>query len=381
MPEPFIIQANPVGAISRSWRDSARNSLRFVATPLVHGGREGAARAQAMLRTRGRGPRVVFLPAYGRHGAALLRIYNVAAALRGFGWKSVILPSSLNLKQRHRLLASVQPDVVIMQGARHPLNRPELYPEHRVLFDMDDADFHLPHLQDPVRQAMGHVAGVLAGSEYVADWCRTAGAKADVIWTASPVSGRRAVPQAQRLPVVAWAQSRPVNYTAEADWVLEVMRRLSRRCPDVRLRLYDRKAASDPAFLARFRSAGIKTEWLRSTNYRHYLRSFDDVSLGLAPLSAAAPFSRGKSFGKVLAYLDRRVPVIASDACEHGAFFDAGTGVVSNDMDVWVSQASRLLADPRARQTMADAAFERFEQRLSIGQVCHRIDQVMRRSL
>lgn len=330
---------------------------------------------------RGRGPLAVFLPAYGRQGAALLRIHNIAAALGAHGWRRLVLPHSLTLEQRRRLLAAACPDVVVMQGARHPLNRPELYPGVPVIYDMDDADFHLPHLAGPVARAMSEVAGVMAGSRYIAEWCRKRGARADVVWTATPESRRAPVPHAARPPVVAWAQTTPWKYTAEADLVLQVMARVAARCPEVRLRLYDRPKTKDEAFADRFRQAGIRTEWLGTVNYRDYLKSFDDVALGLAPLCPENEFTRGKSFGKVLAYLDRRVPVIASDACEHGAFFDGQTGVITNDPAIWVNQALSLLRHPEARTALADAAFDRFRTRLTVAAAAAQADRFLRTCL
>jgi hypothetical protein len=328
---------------------------------------------------RGRGPLAVFLPACAPEGAALLRIYALARALRPLGWGTLVMPWRLTLAQRRRVLAAAGADVIVMQGARHGLNRPGLYGGCPVVYDMDDADFHLDHLAAPVTEAMGHVSGVIAGSAYIADWCRAAGVpRADVVWTGTRVSPGARVPQADRPAVVAWAQTAPSAYGAEAAFVREVMARLSVRCPEVRLRLYDRRPGDDPAFLDGFRAAGIRVEWRETACYRDYLASFDDVAAGLAPLCPEAPFVRGKSFGKVLGYLDRHVPVIASDACEHAAFFDAGTAVVSNDAGVWVAALERLLGDAGARQRMAEAAFARFETRLSIDEAARRVDGILR---
>lgn len=330
-------------------------------------------------RQQGRGPRAVFLPSADKEQSSLLRIYNIAQTLRSFGWRTIVLPRRLTLQQRQRMLARFQPSVVVMQGARHALNRPEFYADVPIVYDMDDADFHLPHLADAVRQAMPQVAGVIAGSAYVADWCRAHGASAaEVIWTGTPVSTRPRTAQADRPPVIAWAQTAPASYTREAGLVLDVMRQVSVRRPEVSLRLYGRGPKDGAAFLDRFKAAGIRTEWRKKTNYRDYLASFDDVALGLAPLCPDAPFSRGKSFGKVLAYVDRHVPVIASDACEHARFFEPETGVVSNDPDVWIAALDRLLGNPAERQVLADAAFAQFEQRLSVTEAARRTDAVLR---
>ncbi len=360
--------------------ESATRVLRGLARPAVRLAREIPPQAGGLWP--GPGPRLVCLPCEGRHGAALLRIYNMARGLRARGWRVLILSPRLTLAQRYRCIARLGPDLLLMQGARHALNRPDLYPAWPVAFDMDDADFHLPHLADPVRLAMPKVRLVLAGSRYVADWCRAAGAgEAHVVWTGAPVSAAPRPPQAARPPVVAWAQTRPMTYRREADMVRQVMAALSREIPAVRLRLFDRQPGDDPGFAEWFRAAGIRTEWAGKARYRDYIRLFDDVSLGFAPLSEETPFSRGKSFGKVLAMLDRHVPVIASDLGEHGAFFTGATGIVSNRLDDWMSGAARLLADPAARQTMAEAAAEAFRHRLSDTAAARRTDAILRATL
>ena len=353
--------------------------LKALARPALGLLREAPVHSGRMLHW-GRGPGVVFLPAYGPEGAALLRIYNMATALRPLGWQTLVLPPKLTLAQRHRLLARLSPDVVVMQGARHALNRPRLYPGHTIVFDMDDADFHLPHLSTPVRRAMGDVAAVTAGSSYVADWCARAGApETHVVWTGSPVSLEFRRAQAVRPPVIAWAQTRPMTYTREADFVREVTTRIAACRPGVTLRLFDRRPGDDPGFAASFHAPGLSVEWQSFTGYSDYLAGFGDVALGLAPLCPESPFSRGKSFGKVLAYLDARVPVIASDAGEHRAFFTERTGVVSNDRDHWVSAACHLLSDGERRGEMAGAAFEAYRRQLSISAAARRLDRILGR--
>ena len=326
----------------------------------------------------GRGPMAVFLPAYGPEGAALLRIYAIAGALRDRGWRTLLLPPRLTLVQRHRLLARATPDIVVMQGARHGLNRPGYYPGQTILFDMDDADFHLPHLAGPLRAAMPRVAGVIAGSRYIADWCLTEGApRADVLWTGAEVSPGPRPPQAERPPLVAWAQTRPMDYGAEAALVRGVLARLGARLPGVRFRLYDRRPGDDPAFADTFAAPGVTVEWQKNCLYSDYLTALDDVSIGLAPLCPDEnPFARGKSFGKVLAYLDRGVPVVASDAGEHGAFFTERTGVISNDPAVWDQGCRDLLLTPALRQGMADRAFQAFRARLSLDVITNSFDRI-----
>lgn len=359
---PFF---DPLRRLSRP----ALNRLRCLPVLLGHGVRMG----------QGRGPLVVFLPSAGRTGAARLRIHDVARALPAFGWTGVVLSWRLDLAARQRLLARLCPDVIVMQGARHQLNRPALYPGVPILYDMDDADFHLPQLEQPVRRAMPEVAGVIAGSRYVARWCREAGAvRAGVVWTGTPPTGAQRPPQAGRGAVLAWAQTRPMDYRREAALVRHVVaglgaQRQARGCGALTLRLYDRRPGDDPGFAEAFAGPGVRVEWRHSMGYDRYLSSFDDVAVGLAPLCPETPFCRGKSFGKVLACLDRKVPVIGSDACEHGAFFTPDTGVITNDATLWISAADGLLEWPRHRQLMADTAHTAFLERLTIRAAAARV--------
>ena len=127
------------------WSVPPSETARSVLRPAVRRVREVSPRMR-MLTQGGRGPLAVFLPTYGREGAALVRIYAVAAALRAHGWRTLVLSPRLSLGQRHRLLARAAPDVLVLQGVRHDLNRPHLYPGQPIAMDLDDADFHLPHL-------------------------------------------------------------------------------------------------------------------------------------------------------------------------------------------------------------------------------------------
>lgn len=352
------------------------DSIAPFARPVLRGFRELPVRIRAL--RQGRGARVVFLPAYGREGSALLRIYNVAAALRQSDWDVHILPPKLTLAQRHRCLRALRPDVVIMQGTRHALNRPALYPDQRIVLDLDDSDFHLPHLAASVTNAMRGVVAVIAGSEYIANWCRKAGAPlVRVVWTGTPVSKYRRRPQSERPPVVAWAQTRPMTYQYEARLVRAVMRQVAAAHPDVTLRLYDRCPEDDPGFEQSFEAPGLNVEWRDRMGYAEFLDSFDDVVVGLAPLTQIDPFCRGKSFGKVLAYLDRGVPVVASDAGEPRAFLTEETGKLCGSQDGWVRAISELLHDVDARERMAIAGFAAFSRDLSVETAADHVARVL----
>jgi hypothetical protein len=191
---------------------------------------------------------------------------------------------------------------------------------------------------------MPAVTAVIAGSRYVADWCRGQGAEAHVVWTGTPVSALPRPAQEARPPVVAWAQGDPVSYVRERAFVEDVMGRVAARRPGTRLRLYGRQPGQGDDILAPFQAMGLSVEWLPAMSYGRFLASLDNVAVGLSPICPENTFSRGKSFGKVLAYLDRGVPVVASDEADHRLFFHAGTGVISNDPEVWAEAVLSLLA-------------------------------------
>jgi len=168
-----------------------------------------------------------------------------------------------------------------------------------------------------------------------------------------------------------------MTYTREAALVGEVMARVARLQPGATLRLYDRRPGDDPEFAGRFRQLGLDVEWRGSCGYRGYLASLDDVALGLAPLSADNAFSRGKGFGKILAYLDRGVPVLCSTFGEPAAFMDRA-GRPCGDPGQWADAIASLLVDPAARARMAEAGFVLFRQHLSTEAAAAGVDAVLR---
>jgi glycosyltransferase involved in cell wall biosynthesis len=94
-----------------------------------------------------------------------------------------------------------------------------------------------------------------------------------------------------------------------------------------------------------------------------------------------APYSRGKSFGKILSYLDAEVPVIASDEVDHSLFFDGGSGVVSNDAAVWTDAVVRLLSEPQARDAMAAQATRKMIGQLTLQAAVNKVEATLRKAL
>ena len=92
-------------------------------------------------------------------------------------------------------------------------------------------------------------------------------------------------------------------------------------------------------------------------------------------------FGRGKSFGKLLAYLSGQVAVIASQAVDHPLFFRNGDNglLPAHDMDAWAEAIVNLLEQPDVRCRMAIRGWEDFRQRLGSATFAGLLDSVLRK--
>ena len=112
--------------------------------------------------------------------------------------------------------------------------------------------------------------------------------------------------------------------------------------------------------------------------YPQFLESLSEVAVGLQPIAMESPFSRGKSFGKVLAYLAADVAVVASDALDHPLFFRNGeNGMLAKSLEDWIAQTGRLLREPELRQSLADRAWEDFGRELSTEAAARKLAKVL----
>lgn len=355
--------------------------LKGIVSFLGHRGRELLVwpRILPHLVKRSTAPSVAFLPSSTREGASLLRAWTIAEALTARGWNAITLPPQLEAIQRHRILRAFKPDLLVFQQCRHELNDPALTQGYRHVLDIDDADFHDPAMEDRLIRTCQSAEGVIAGSRYIKEWCVQHNPNVQVIWTGTPITRGLRPPHAKRQPIVAWAQSAPLGYHMELDFVVELDRCLRRAGAVYILRLYGVNTDEERrALLNRF-PPGARIEMLPTLEYMDFLISLRDVAVGLSPIVAQSLFSRGKSFGKVLGYLDAGVPVVASDEADHELFFDESSGVISNDINFWTAEILRLLPDPEAREAMAEQATKAMQAHLTTAAAANQVDAFLRR--
>lgn len=333
------------------------------------------------LTRRKRRPTVLVFPSETpADGAANLRGYLIADELRHLGWNAYACHKNLTLAQRKRAIRLLRPDVLLMQMARHALNRPSLY-DLPVVFDIDDADYVDGRRRADVIGALETCAVVIAGSRAIAKFCAQYADKITVVWTGAPVSNGRPPGQADRPPLIAWAALYPHRLAAETDFILNVMKSTVERTREFQLLLYcDDGSDEYRQFSDRFRALGVSvlTKPLIA-DYSEFLTSLNDVAVGLAPLVDVEGFSGGKSFGKVLAYVDRGVPIVTHPVVDHPLFFESGrNGFMAQAADEWAKLIVELLANPRKRQRLADAARDDLSARLTTHEAAKRVDAVLR---
>jgi len=307
----------------------------------------------------------------------MLRAYDIADELEGLGWSCLVLHMRLRVSQRKRLMRLFKPDLVLVQQCRHPLNRIEHLDDWPIVLDIDDADFLDPTMHPVIDPVARRAKGVICGSRFVCDWASQLNTNTTIVWTGTPVSPNRPPPQAHRRRIVTWAQSAPIGYAAEFAMIHRIMCDVARRSAPFTFRLYGWNAPPSHPYLDELRTLGVEIELLPFMPYTEFLRSLREVAVGLSPI-VPVDFTRGKSFGKILGYLDAGVPVVCSDEADHSLFFTPESGVVTNDHDTWVEAICGLLADSQSRQNMADAAYARFVSKLSIEAAAKSVDRFLR---
>ncbi len=377
-PEPtesFAVQPN--GA-----HDAAPRG-KWIKARLRHWVQSGSMWCQALLYGRSRRRSIVIAPSHTRWDAASnLRAWKLAPALRQLGWRVLLLAPEASLAERRRVLRLWRPDVMLLQQSRHPLNRPSLYPGVRCVFDQDDADYLDHQVRGDIVECCQGSELVIAGSRAVARMLGRHNANVEVIWTSTPAPPpqHRHSPPSKRESIVAWAHASPFDYPAEMDYVRAAMHAVARVRPGTQFWLFgcgdDARAR---AWFQPLEAAGIRCRAWSYMPYRRYLDVVARAAVGLQPVCVEdSPYSEGKSFGKVLAYLAGDVPVVASDNVDHPLFFDSGrNGFLVRDPIDCAQAVVTLLDDKALRDDVAAAAMQDFRMRLSTAAVAAQVSSAL----
>ena len=333
------------------------------------------------LRQAKRRPCVVMFPSNQPWSSSSnLRAWLVAPELERLGWRVIVVPEPLSLKQRQRIIRLERPDVIWMQQTRHPLNQPHLYAPTPCVLDADDADYLDPRHHDRIVKCAKDAAAVVGGSQFVVELLGRHNVNQHVLWTCTPKPEHPpATAPHDRGPVVAWAHERPMVFPIEANLMQQVMTQVCRRTRCT-FWLFGTEPSEAVEWFRPLQEAGGECLAIPLLPYDAYLSKVAEAAVGLQPVCLQNGFSRGRSFGKILAYLSGQVAVVASDAVEHPKFFrHAENGFLATDaVEAWVEPIVRLCEDRVLRHSVALAGWADLNARLTTDVFARLLDPILR---
>jgi hypothetical protein len=345
--------------------------------------REGLTHVSRLRQPSDRPRVMIFIENFLPGQACDLRGAAVGRALRDLGWRVTVVPGQLGLDQRQRLVRLERPSVILLQQTRHRLNHPRFYAGIPCILDVDDADIADPLISDGIIDCARQCQGIIVGNNWLAKAFRQYNDDVTVVWTGSYLlPSQRATLPADRAPIVTWAPSNPFAFPLEAKLLRTVLLKLAART-SFEFWLYGAHIQwQAEAHLEPLQKAGVKTRTLWPMGYSDFIRSLDDVAIGLNPICMETPLSSGKSFGKLLAYMAAQVAVVTSSELEIPLFFRQGSSaalIENNDIDSWVTSIHELLMQPRKRQSFVEAATVDYMQHLTTARAAEQVDLVLRR--
>ena len=314
-------------------------------------------------------------------GSSNLRAFYIGKYLKKMGWRVTVVPKQLELLQRQRILRIQKPKVILIQKARHPLNKASLYPGIPIVFDIDDADYLDAYQYDAIVECCKLSKSVIAGSVAVAKWCSDFNSSVQVVWTGTPDSivPHNSKQSSEREPIVAWACSTSIGYPEEAEFIKKVLEKLADRI-SFEFWLYgvDSEGNAEKLF-GNLRNKGVTVRYYYYMLYKNFINTLGQVSVGLHPLLPKKnAFSGGKSFSKILAYLVANVAVVVSDAADHREFFEHGkNGMIVDEVDDWVESIYELLTDNELRQKLVDNANKDFYSNLTTEVASKKVEGIL----
>lgn len=333
------------------------------------------------MRHRGDNKVMVCVAEMGSGSAADLRALAYVKPWQSDGWQAVVAHPCLSLSWRRLLAEVLNADVVYMQKARHPLNRPHLYPGRQCLVDVDDAD-----MVDPQRRAIEidvyrSAQAVIAGSHHMAELIRPHCPHTSVIWTSTYL---RSTPRAHFAgagkPVVAWGASDPIGYPMEAEFVRQVVLEVA-RTHEFEFWVFgadDRKPAIQD-MLSQYGAFRPHIKLIPKVAYENFAEQLSHVWVGLNPVCLENSFSQGKSFGKLLAYMVAGTPIISTHCLDYPLAYRHGVDayLLSNEISEWVACIRHLIESPDELFSLSNNGYALLSQRLTTEKAAHLTAKVM----
>ena len=337
-----------------------------------------------ILRSKKASKTIVMFPWQSERGSSSSRerVYRIADHLKSQGWRVIIVPHQLNLTQRRRILDIENPDILLIQTVRHPLNRPALYQAKNIVFDIDDADFENPEVRQGVIDCCTGSSMVICGSKYIRDFCQQYNKKTFVVWTGMENQHAKYSPASTRSNIVAWGTSDSLAYSQERAFVGRIARILGEH---VKFELWVYGAKNHPdlqEFNSQMENMGIKCKLIPPMSFIEYHKSLESCAVGLHPIALGNSFSKGKSFGKLNSYIQRGVPIVTQRALDYPDFFiDNQSAMLAETEEEWAGKIKILLENPILRDHLAANALSSFQKELDTPVVAKKLTDIFEKIL
>lgn len=304
-----------------------------------------------------------------------LRGKNLVQLWYSQGINAVLVPPQLEITQRHRLARWLKPDVVIHQTFRIEGNDPSIYPNAVNILDLDDADFLDPRIQATMEDRLKLCDGGIGGSRYTEAWIKTIINDSTVVWTGSKQCQPIVKSSSGSENNIVWAITSPLDNPVEAEFIKGVLAKCSKKNTFTFTVIGKGQSQNIQSFFAP--ALGEKNKFVHYPflPYDNFLSVLANATVGLAPLfEQENNFNKGKSFGKILAYLTAGVPVVTTFAADHELFFEDGVnGFISNVPEHWVESIEKLLTDQKLREAIRVKSSIDYNNRLSLEEYSERV--------
>jgi glycosyltransferase involved in cell wall biosynthesis len=262
----------------------------------------------------------------------------------------------------------------------------KLHPEIRILFDYDDALFHvrLPGrivAYSHLNRILSICDGVTAGSHYLEEFARKL--NKNVTLLPSPVDIELFNPTIRRnsnssTTTIGWLGGGVRGQLPYLKILKAPLNALAQKY-DIKLKIV---SALSKAVRAEFTNQRFEIDfgldhWVPIQEIPEQISDFD---IGVMPLTDDK-WSRGKCSMKLLEYMSMKLATVSSAVGENRYVIDHGrNGFLASSPQEWTNYIGSLIADPDLREELGENGYKTVKERYSLQAVVDTLEQVIKKT-